>query len=130
MPKISVIIPIYNSENSIKRCLQSIEYQTLNLMKTIDFEVILVNDGSQDNSNKIIKEYIQESNMVIKYFEKENEGVAKTRNYGIERACGDYICFPDDDAEFTNKCVETALKLLSDNIKQVNIDNPFVSFLI
>ena len=92
MPKISVIIPVYNTEKYIEKCLESLAKQTMQ-----DFEVILVNDGSTDNSKKIIKDYIKNSKLNIKYLEKENGGLASARNYGVERALGKYISFLDSD---------------------------------
>lgn len=91
MPKISIIIPVYNAEKTIERCLNSILEQ-----RYTDYEIILVNDGSEDNSEKIILEYAEKDDK-IKYFSKENSGVADTRNYGIEKATGNYIIFVDSD---------------------------------
>lgn len=92
MPKISVIIPVYNTEKYIEKCLESLAKQTMQ-----DFEVIVVNDGSTDNSKSIIKEYMKNSELNIKYLEKENGGLASARNYGVERALGKYISFLDSD---------------------------------
>lgn len=91
MPKISIIIPVYNAEDTIERCINSILKQ-----KYSDYEIILINDGSKDNSEKIILSYAEKNNS-IKYISKENSGVADTRNYGIEKATGDYIIFVDSD---------------------------------
>ncbi len=91
MPKISIIIPVYNAENTIKRCINSILNQ-----KYSNYEIILINDGSEDNSEQIILEYTKTDDR-IKYFSKENSGVADTRNYGIKKASGDYIVFVDSD---------------------------------
>ena len=87
MPKISIIIPVYNTEKTLKRCLNSILDQ-----KYEDYEIILVNDGSKDNSEKVILEYKEKSDK-IKYFFKQNSGVADTRNLGIEKAEGDIFIF-------------------------------------
>lgn len=93
LPKLSIIIPVYNVEKYIKHCLDSIKSQTMK-----DFEIIIVNDGATDNSEKIIKEY-QKNNpdLEIKYFKKENGGLASARNYGVKHAEGDYISFIDPD---------------------------------
>lgn len=91
MPKISIIIPVYNAEKTLKRCLDSVLCQ-----KYLDFEIIIVNDGSKDASEEIILEYKAKSNK-IRYFLKENTGVADTRNFGIDKAIGDYIIFVDSD---------------------------------
>lgn len=92
MPKMSVIIPVYNTEKYIEKCLESLAGQTMQ-----DFEVIIVNDGSTDNSKKVIKDYMKNSNLDIRYLEKENGGLASARNYGVERALGKYISFLDSD---------------------------------
>lgn len=91
MSKLSVIIPVYNNENDLERCFNSILNQNIN-----DLEIIVVNDGSTDNSDKIIQEY-EKNHQEIKYFKKENTGVADSRNYGIEKASGKYIMFLDAD---------------------------------
>ena len=77
MPRLSVIIPVYNVEKYIEKCLNSLKGQTMN-----DFEIIIVNDGATDNSEKVIKNY-QKNNLEldIKYFKKENGGLASARNY-------------------------------------------------
>ena len=91
MSKLSVIIPVYNNEKYLERCFNSILNQNIN-----DLEIIVVNDGSTDNSDKIIQEY-EKNHQEIKYFKKENTGVADSRNYGIEKASGKYIMFLDAD---------------------------------
>lgn len=93
MPKVSVIVPIYNVEKYIGKCLDSLVSQTLR-----DIEVILVNDGSTDNSEKIIEEYKRKYyNFNMIYLKKENGGLSDARNYGMKRATGDYIAFLDSD---------------------------------
>lgn len=98
MAKISVIVPVYNTGTYIQRCLESLQNQTVK-EKT---EIIVVNDGSTDNSEEIIKRYKS-----IKYYSKKNEGIAKTRNFGLEKASGDYILFVDSDDYIANNLVET-----------------------
>ena len=91
MPALSIIIPICNSEKTIKKCIDSIICQN-----NEDLEIIIVDDGSTDNSIDIIKKYqVLHSN--IKYYYKSHTGVADTRNYGIKKANGDYIFFVDSD---------------------------------
>lgn len=92
MPKVSVIVPVYNVENYIEKCLESLVNQTLD-----DIEIVVVNDGSTDNSEKIIKKYIERNNSKIKYVVKENGGLSDARNYGMMFATGDYIAFLDSD---------------------------------
>ena len=94
MPKISVIVPVYNTEKYIEKCLQSILSQTMN-----DIEIIVVNDGSTDNSENVIKQIEKNNNtkIQIKYFKKENGGLSDARNYGVKKATGKYISFIDSD---------------------------------
>lgn len=90
-PKITLIVPIYNTLKFLGRCLNSIKNQTFK-----DFEVILVNDGSPDDSELFCKEFIKsDSRFILK--SKQNGGLASTRNYGMKYAKGDYIGFIDSD---------------------------------
>lgn len=91
MPKISVIVPVYKVEIYIGQCIESILSQTFK-----DFELILVDDGSPDNSGAICDEYAQKDAR-IRVFHKKNGGVSSARNYGIEKAIGDWLCFIDSD---------------------------------
>jgi len=94
MPKISVIIPVYNTEKYLQKCLNSILNQTMK-----DIEIIIVNDGSTDNSEKVIQKWIKEhqTKIRIKYFKKNNGGLSDARNYGVTKAEGEYITFIDSD---------------------------------
>ena len=82
---LSVIVPVYNTAKYIEKCLDSLINQT----KKDKIEIILINDGSTDNSDEVIKKYISrldaENKKMLKYYSKEIEGIAKTRNYGIEK---------------------------------------------
>lgn len=89
--KVSVIVPIYNTEKFLKRCIDSILNQSLK-----ELEIILVNDGSTDNSDKICLEY-SEKYENIKYLNKLNTGCSDSRNTGIRMAAGEYIAFLDSD---------------------------------
>lgn len=93
-PKISIIVPVYNAEKYIDRCMQSIYAQTLD-----DYEIILVNDGSKDNSLSICEGYAKKDNRV-RVVDKENGGAGSARNAGIELATGEYLAFPDVDDWF------------------------------
>lgn len=93
---ISVIVPIYNVENYLRQCLDSVLGQTFT-----NFEVLLVNDGSSDSSGDICREYVEKDSR-FHYFEKENGGLSDARNYGIERAQGEYLTFIDSD-DFVNE---------------------------
>ena len=92
MPKVSVIVPVYNVEKYIVKCLESLLNQTLE-----DIEIIVVNDGSPDNSQEIIDKYVLEYKDKIKSYIKPNGGLSDARNYGIEKATGEYIGFVDGD---------------------------------
>lgn len=89
-PLISVIVPIYNAERYIKRCLDSIQAQTFQ-----NFEVIMINDGSQDSSADIAEDYTADPR--FKLFHQDNRGVGYARNRGIEVARGEYLAFVDSD---------------------------------
>ena len=91
MPKVSVIIPVYNVENYIEKCMNSVINQTLK-----DIEIIIVNDGSKDTSKEKLMKYVKLYSK-IKYLEKENGGLSSARNFGIPYATGEYIAFLDSD---------------------------------
>ena len=86
---ISIIVPIYNAEKYLNKCIDSIIHQTKK-----ELEIILINDGSTDDSENIIKQY---DDRRIKYFKNKNQGIGKTRNFGINKATGKYIMFLDSD---------------------------------
>ena len=88
---VSIIIPVYNSEKHIKRCLDSVLSQSYN-----DLEIIIINDGSTDNSEQIINELCANDKRA-KLFTIKNGGVSNARNYGISKASGDYLMFIDSD---------------------------------
>lgn len=91
LPDLSIIIPIYNSETTLSRCLDSVLR-----IQSILIEVILVNDGSTDNSEKICTKYINVDSR-IKIFKEDNSGSATARNLGLSNATGNYITFVDSD---------------------------------
>ena len=88
---ISIVVPIYNVENYLRMCLDSIEHQSYS-----NIEVLLINDGSPDSSEDICQEYVARDSR-FHYFEKENGGLSDARNYGIERSNGMYLTFVDSD---------------------------------
>jgi glycosyltransferase involved in cell wall biosynthesis len=90
--KVSVIVPVYNVEKFIDKCLNSLVNQTLK-----EIEIIVVNDGSPDNSQKIIDKYVKKYPEKVQSFIKENGGQGSARNLGIEKAKGEYISFVDSD---------------------------------
>ncbi len=102
MSLISVIVPLYNKAPWVKRCIQSIIEQTYQ-----NIEILIINDGSTDNSRQVISAVIDRR---IKIFNKPNGGLSSTRNYGIKQANGDYIAFIDADDEWAVRHLEVLLK--------------------
>ena len=94
--KVSVIIPVYNSEKYIGTCLDSIINQTLQ-----EIEIICVNDGSTDRTSEILQFY-REKDSRIKIIEQENAGAGAARNYGLRNSSGEYLSFLDADDFFEN----------------------------
>ena len=92
MPKVSVIVPFYNVEGYIEKCLETLVNQTLK-----DIEIILVNDGSKDRSIDIVKKFLKQYPEKIVYLEKENGGLSDARNFAIPYVKGEYIAFLDSD---------------------------------
>lgn len=92
MIKVSIIVPVYNVEQYLRKCLNSLVNQTLD-----EIEIIIVNDGTKDNSESIILEFIDKYPNKIIYLKKENGGLSDARNYGIPYARGEYITFLDSD---------------------------------
>lgn len=90
-PKISVIVPVYNVEQYLRRCIDSILAQTFT-----DFEVLLIDDGSKDKSGEICDEYAKKD-IRVKVFHKENGGVSSARNVGLDNARGEWVTFVDSD---------------------------------
>ena len=118
MPLISIIVPVYNVESYLKRCIESILNQTFR-----DFELILVNDGSTDNSEIICKEYALKDER-IKYFYQRNKGVSEARNKGIDNSSGEYIQFIDSD-DYVD---ENFLEIVVNRFKRDNSDIVFIGF--
>lgn len=92
MKKVSIIVPVYNVERYIEKCLETLVNQTID-----DYEIIVVNDGSPDGSQKIIDGFVSRYPQLITAYIKSNGGLGDARNYGIERANGEYIGFVDSD---------------------------------
>lgn len=101
MPKVSVIVPFYNVENYIEKCLKSLANQTLD-----DIEILLVNDGSKDGSINIAKKYVKKYPQKFIYLEKENGGLSDARNFALPYAKGEYITFLDSDDYVENDIYE------------------------
>ena len=100
--KASIIIPIYNSEKYLKKCIESVLNQTEQ-----NYELILINDGSKDSSEEIMTKYRNKYPDKIKIFSQDNQGIGKTRNRGIEEAEGKYIFFIDNDDTIKEDYLET-----------------------
>ena len=108
MKLISIIVPVYNAEKTIKKCIDSILAQTYR-----NFELILINDGSRDSSLNILKEYENTDERIV-VISQENSGVSVARNKGIDSAKGDYIIFVDSDDYIR----ENALEVLKGEIEK------------
>lgn len=109
MPKISVIIPVYNVGNYLAKCLDSVLNQTFG-----DFEAICVNDGSTDNCASILEEYARKDSR-IKVISQENQGVASARNNGLQQARGEYVSFLDSDDEIAPQFFEKLYRALQEH---------------
>ncbi len=116
MVDISVIVPIYNAEKYLNKCVDSLINQTKK-----ELEFILVNDGSTDKTEEIIKSY---KDSRIKYFKNKNQGIGKTRNFGIEKATGKYIMFLDSDDYLKNNTCEILYK----NVEKTDADLAICDF--
>jgi glycosyltransferase involved in cell wall biosynthesis len=110
--KISIIIPAYNTEKYLQKCLDSVINQTLK-----DIEILCINDGSKDNSLSILQEYAAKDKR-IKVFNQENKGVAIARNVGLENAIGEYVWLIDAN----DWCKLTATFIIYEKIKTYDAD--------
>ncbi|MGL5682630.1 MAG: glycosyltransferase family 2 protein [Marinifilaceae bacterium] len=121
-PLISIIVPVYNVEQYLPKCIDSILAQTYT-----NFEVLLINDGSPDNCGAICDRYAEQDNR-IRVFHKENEGVSSARNIGLDKAIGEWISFIDSDdwveqeylSSFINQIeLETKVDLIFQGYKKI-----------
>ncbi len=124
MPKFSIIIPVYNVEEYIEKCLESVKNQTYK-----DYEVIIVNDGTKDNSMEIAEKY------PFTIISQENQGLSVARNTGVKHATGEYILFLDSDDYLEKDTLKEIEKSLSNNpdivrfqIKEVYEDKKEISY--
>lgn len=115
--KITVIVPVYNVENYLQQCLDSLLAQTYK-----NLEIIVVNDGSTDNSGNICQEYVQKDNRII-YIEKENGGLSDARNTGLEKMTGNYVTFVDSDDWVEQDYVEVLYKKLMEYQADIAVAN-------
>lgn len=109
MKKVSVIIPIFNAQKYLHKCLDSVINQTYN-----NLEIICVDDGSTDSSNKIIKEFQNKDHRII-LLNKENGGVSSARNIGLIEATGDYLMFLDSDDYLDFNAISTCIQFLNES---------------
>lgn len=116
MPKVSVIVPFYNVERYLEKCLDTLVNQTLK-----DIEIIVVNDGSKDNSKQIVEKIMKEFPDKMVYLEKENGGLSDARNYALPYVKGEYVAFLDSDdyveKDMYEKMYELAKKENSDMVE-------------
>ena len=109
-PKISVIVPVYNAEKYLPRCIDSVLTQIFT-----DFELLLIDDGSIDESGKICNEYA-DNDKRIRVFHKENGGVSSARNVGLDKAIGEWITFLDSDDSLFADFFSSFAGLLDSNV--------------
>ncbi len=111
--KISIILPVYNSQNTISMTIDSIIKQTYD-----NYELIIINDGSSDNSESICLEYANKYKK-INYISIENQGVSNARNIGISKATGNYIMFIDSDDEYYENTLETVYRYIKEKYELI-----------
>lgn len=104
--RFSVIVPAYNAERTLPSCLESIKGQTYP-----DFEVIVIDDGSQDETGKIAKTYVDED-VRFRYIHQENEGVSASRNHGLRAAVGEFVVFLDSDDRYVPNYLQEFERLI------------------
>lgn len=109
-PAVSIIVPVYKVEGYLVRCLESLLKQTF-----IDFEILLINDGSPDRSGEICDEYALKDSR-IRVFHKNNGGVSSARNLALDYAKGEYVTFVDSDDWIDADCLKRALNLSNKKI--------------
>lgn len=110
MPKVSVIVPVYNTEKYLEKCLMSIAKQSLQ-----DIEIIVVNDGSTDGSQNIIESFIKKYPDKFILLNKKNGGLSDARNYGMQYAKGEFLSFVDSDDYIDDSCLEEMYKKAKEN---------------
>ena len=115
--KITVIVPVYNVENYLEKCLDSLINQTYK-----NLEIIVINDGSTDNSGEICQEYAQKDNRIV-YVEKENGGLSEARNVGLDKMTGSYVTFIDSDDWAELDYVEILYKKIIEYQADISVGN-------
>ena len=115
MPKISVIMPVYNSKQFLRMAVDSVLNQTFK-----DFELILVDDGSKDGSGAVCDEYAQ-IDARVKVIHQENGGICSARNTGMKAAVGEYLAFIDNDDEYLPNLLEENYTLAKEHLSLIHI---------
>ena len=126
MPLVSVIIPIYNTEDYLREALDSVINQTYK-----DMEIICINDGSIDGSLKILEEYAQKDNRIVIH-NQENKGLPATKNVGVSLARGKYITFVDSDDTISPNTIETSVQIAEEKdcdvvVNYLNLTNNYIA---
>ncbi len=116
--KVSIVVPIYNVEKQLEKCISSLIKQNSD---NIQLQIILVNDGSTDNSGDIAKEYTAKYPEKILYLEKENGGLSDARNFGVKYADGDYISFVDSDDYISDNLYVRLLPYMEEKYDMIKI---------
>lgn len=120
MCKISVVVPVYKCEATLEKCLESVLNQSFK-----DFELIIINDGSPDNSDGICRRFAQKDSR-IKYIRRENGGVASVRNLGLETAKGEYLCYIDSDDYIEEETLSFMYKVACEENSDIVICGYFI----
>lgn len=120
---ISVIVPVYNMEQYLEQCLESIVKQTYS-----DLEILLINDGSNDKSGIICEQWAKQDRR-IRVYHKENGGLSDARNMGLEYAKGEYLCFVDSDDYMEADMLEKLLDALENNAAEIAVCNFVYEYL-
>ncbi len=113
MPKVSIIVPVYNTKDYLHRCVDSILAQTFT-----DFELLLIDDGSTDSSGIICDNYASRD-CRVKVFHKENGGVSSARNIGLKNAAGEWVCFVDSDDTVHQDYLNNLVSAINENVEMV-----------
>ncbi len=110
MKKVSIVVPVYNAEKTLKRCLASLINQSYE-----NIEIVCVNDGSSDSSLKILNEYHDKDNRIVVIDNDKNRGCSYTKNRGIDNSTGEFICFVDSDDYVENNMIYELVKFQKKN---------------
>lgn len=122
-PILSIIIPVYNVQDYLADCLNSVINQDFPLM-----EIICIDDCSSDNSLNILKKYAQNDGRIKVIKLNENSGLANTRNVGVDYALGKYICYLDSDDMLANECLKLLIPYLDDNLEMITYNIAKIKF--